>query len=130
MRPGVPGKGAFCGYRVAWSLLDTARLDAWWDARTQRVPPRGPLLPGQRLELSTGLLGMFICTFDVIEVDPFAHRLSAIFQMPFGVRNDETITIAPSAAGIFPLPARLGDTCSTTPLTAAPAFVGLLAASP
>ena len=80
---------------VAWSLLDPARLDEWWDARTLRVTPPGPLSPGQRLDLSAGPLGIFKSTFDVIEVDTVAHRLRAIIQLPFGMKNDETLTMAP-----------------------------------
>ena len=80
---------------VAWSLLDPARLDEWWDAKTRRVTPAGPLSPGQRLDLSTGAFGMFKSTFDVIAVDPVAHRLRAFIRLPFGITNDETVTIAP-----------------------------------
>jgi hypothetical protein len=79
---------------VAWSLLGP-RLDEWWDARARRVTPPGPLAPGQRLELSTGPVGMFKSSFDVMEVGPVAHRLHAIIRLPFGVKNDETITMAP-----------------------------------
>ena len=35
---------------AAWSLLDPAHLDEWWDARTRCVTPQGPLSPGQRIE--------------------------------------------------------------------------------
>ena len=80
---------------VAWSLFDPARLDEWWDAETRRVMPEGPLSPGQRIEAATGPLGMFTVTADVLEVDPVAHRLRMSIRLPFGMINDETITMAP-----------------------------------
>src|SRR4051812_22590491 len=42
---------------VVWALLDTARLDEWWDARTRSVVPPGPLAVGQRIEAVAGPLG-------------------------------------------------------------------------
>ena len=80
---------------MAWSLLDPGRLDDWWDARTRRVTPPGPLTPGQRLVLSAGPFGMFRTAFDVLDVDPVAHRLHALIRLPFGISNDETVTMAP-----------------------------------
>jgi hypothetical protein len=84
---------------VAWSLLDPARLDEWWDAKTRRVTPAGPLAPGQRIEARTGPLGMFRFTWDVLEVDAGAHRLRLLIRVPFGIRNEETITMAPLGPG-------------------------------
>jgi hypothetical protein len=80
---------------VAWSLLDPAHLDEWWDAKTRRVTPAGPLAPGQRIEGRTGPLRMFAFRWDVLEVDAAAHRLHVLIRVPFGIVNDETVTMAP-----------------------------------
>ncbi len=79
---------------IAWSLFDPLRLDEWWDAHTRSVTPEGPLAPGQRIEASTGPLGMFTVTALVLEVDPAAHRLRMAIRLPFGMINDETVTMA------------------------------------
>ena len=84
---------------VAWSLFEPARLDEWWDAKLRRVAPEGPLAPGQRIEGSTGPLGMFTFTWDVLEVDPVAHRIHVLIRVPFGIVNDETLTMAPLGPG-------------------------------
>jgi hypothetical protein len=84
---------------VAWSLFEPTRLDEWWDAKLRRVTPEGPLAPGQRIEASTGPLGMFSFTWDVLEVDAAAHRLRLLIRVPFGIRNDETVTMAPLGPG-------------------------------
>jgi hypothetical protein len=80
---------------VAWSLMDPAHLDEWWDAKTRRVTPAGPLSPGQRIEATAGPLGLFSVTCDVLEVDPVAHRLHLWIRLPFGMINDEILTMAP-----------------------------------
>src|SRR5262249_49156366 len=58
----------------------------------------GPLAPGQRIEGSTGPLGMFAFTWDVLEVDAAAHRLRLLIRVPCGIRNDETVAMAPLEA--------------------------------
>jgi hypothetical protein len=84
---------------VVWSLFDPARLDDWWDAKTRRVAPEGPLSPGQRIVASAGPLGMFTVTCDVLEVDTGAHRLCLLLRLPFGIVLDETVTMAPLGPG-------------------------------
>jgi hypothetical protein len=84
---------------VAWSLFDPARLDEWWGAKVRRVAPEGPLAPGQRIEGTTGPFGMFAFSWDVLEVDPAAHRLHLLIRVPFGIVNDETVTMAPLGPG-------------------------------
>ncbi len=79
---------------VAWSLFDPARLDDWWDAKTRRVTPGGPLSAGQRIEAAAGPLGMFAVTADVLEVDQVARRIRMAIRLPFGMVNDETVTMA------------------------------------
>jgi hypothetical protein len=80
---------------VAWSLFDPARLDEWWDAKVRRVEPQGPLALGQRIEGTTGPFGMFAFSWEVLEVDPNAYRLHLLIRVPFGIINDETVTLAP-----------------------------------
>ena len=80
---------------VAWTLLDPSRLDEWWDGRTRRVTPLGALTPGQRIEVAAGPLGLFRPTLDVVEVDPAGHRVRFRIRLPFGMRNDQTISITP-----------------------------------
>ncbi|MBV9124866.1 MAG: SRPBCC family protein [Planctomycetes bacterium] len=78
---------------AAWSLLDPAHFDEWWDARTRRVTPEGPLAPGQRIEVSAGPLGLFTIPIDVLEVDPEAHRVRFMVHLPFGISNDQTTVL-------------------------------------
>jgi len=86
---------ANCSIEAAWSLLDPAHFDEWWDARTRRVTPQGPLSPGQRIEATAGPFGMFTVTLDVLEVDPGAHRVRFLSRLPFGVINDQTTIMTP-----------------------------------
>jgi hypothetical protein len=37
---------------------------------------------------------MFAFSWDVLEVDPAAHRLRLLIRVPFGIVNDETVTMA------------------------------------
>jgi hypothetical protein len=41
---------------------------------------------------------MFAFTWDVLEVDAAAHRLRLLIRVPFGIRNDETVAMAPLEA--------------------------------
>jgi hypothetical protein len=80
---------------VVWSLLDPAHLDEWWDARTRRVTPPGPLSARQRLECRAGPLGLFGFTAEVLDVDAAARRLHWVIRLPFGIVNDQTTTVTP-----------------------------------
>lgn len=80
---------------VAWSLFDPARLDSWWDATTRRIVPEGSLSAGQRIEAAAGPFGIFRVSADVLEVDPVARRIRMLIRLPFGMTNDETVTLAP-----------------------------------
>ena len=80
---------------AAWSLLDPAHFDEWWDAKTRRVTPEGPLSPGQQIEATTGPLEMFTITLDVLEVDPGGHRVRFLSRLPFGIINDQTTIMTP-----------------------------------
>jgi hypothetical protein len=80
---------------VAWSLMDPARLDEWWDAKTRRVAPPGPLAAGQRIEATAGPLGLFATPVEVLDVDPAAHRVRFLVRMPFGMTNDQTTVMVP-----------------------------------
>ncbi len=78
---------------VAWSLFHPRQLDEWWDAKTRRVTPEGPLAVGQKVEAATGPLGIFAVTAVVLEVDAVGHRLRMVIRLPFGMINDETVTV-------------------------------------
>ncbi len=80
---------------VARSLFDPGRLDGWRHAKTRRGPPGGPLSAGQRIEAVAGPLGRSAVTADVLEVDPGVRRIRMSIRLPFGMINDETVTMAP-----------------------------------
>ena len=80
---------------VAWSMMDPARLDTWWDARVRRVVPAGPLSKGQRVEAGAGPGFALGLTMDVLEVDHDAHRARLLIRLPLGVVNDEMVTMTP-----------------------------------
>ncbi len=80
---------------AVWSFLsEPRRFDLWWDAKVDRVEPEGPMAAGQRIFASTRELGRrFALIFDVEEVTPNRLRLRA--QMPFGIVDHVTLTVAP-----------------------------------
>lgn len=83
---------------VVWALLSPAHLDDWWDAKVRRVTPvtsDGPLSKGQRIEAGSGPWEMFGITMDVLDVDPEEHRARLLIRLPFGIVNDETISMVP-----------------------------------
>jgi hypothetical protein len=82
---------------VVWRLLEPAHLDEWWDAKTRSITPPGNMAVGQRVEARTGPLSVFKIAAAITEVDPAAHRVRIVVTMPFGVTNDETVTLTPLA---------------------------------
>jgi ligand-binding SRPBCC domain-containing protein len=86
---------------AVWELVATPEgLESWVDARVLRAEPPGPLRAGQRLRLETRFLGLGVgLTMDARDVDPERRRLHVLVGLPFGVVNDETITMAETAAG-------------------------------
>src|SRR5690348_6731500 len=79
-----------------WSLVARPEgYDRWVDAALVAAEPDGPVQPGQQLHLVTRELGWtFAITFHVDEVDAERHRLHLLIELPMGVVNDETITMA------------------------------------
>ena len=81
-----------------WELLTTpASFDLWVDAAVVAAEPEGPARPDQRLHLVTRAFGRaFAVTIEVLEVDPDRRRLHLLVDLPFGLVNDEVITLAPA----------------------------------
>ena len=79
-----------------WGLLTSPRgFDTWTDATLVSADPEGPVRPGQRLRLTTRAFGLTLpVTFDVLEVDPDRHLLHILVDLPLGLVNDETLTLA------------------------------------
>lgn len=86
---------------VVWdTLTDVDRIGDWADAELVAAEPPGRPVPGQRVLLHTRELGLtFSVTWDILEVDPEAHRLRIDIFVPFGIVNHETVTMAPAAGG-------------------------------
>jgi hypothetical protein len=62
--------------------------------------PHGPAQPGQQLHLVSRALGWsFAVTIEVVEVDVEGRRLRLLVDLPFGIVNDETITLADAGEG-------------------------------
>ena len=79
-----------------WDLLTSPEgFDTWADATLVAAEPHGAAQPGQQIHLVTGALGLkFAVTIDVLDVDAQSHRLRFLVHLPFGVVNDETVTMA------------------------------------
>lgn len=84
-----------------WDLLtrpDSFHL--WADAVLVAAEPEGRARPGQLLHLVTRAIGWaFAVTIEVREVDAELRRLRFLVRLPFGVVNDEVITMAGAGAG-------------------------------
>jgi uncharacterized protein YndB with AHSA1/START domain len=86
---------------IIWGLLASPEaLERWTDARLVSAEPPGPVQPGQRMRFTTGFWGRTLAvTMDVREVEPEARRLRLLVDLPFGLVNDETITLSETAGG-------------------------------
>jgi uncharacterized protein YndB with AHSA1/START domain len=84
-----------------WDLLTRPEgFDKWADATLVSAEPDGAAQPGQKVHLVTGALGLkFAVTIDVLDTDPEDHRLHFLVHLPFGVVNDETVTMAGAGEG-------------------------------
>ncbi len=84
-----------------WELLTTpAGFDLWVDAALVAAEPEGPARSDQRLHCVASALGRaFAVTIEVLEVDPERRRLHLLVDLPFGLVNDEVITLAPAGEG-------------------------------
>ena len=80
-----------------WELLTSPEaLDTWSDATLVAADPDGPARPGQRLRLATTAFGRRLpVTIDVLDVDAERHLLHLRVDAPFGLVNDETVTMTP-----------------------------------
>jgi len=79
-----------------WSLL--TRPDGfhlWVDAAMVAAEPEGRARPGQQLHLVTKALGWaFAITIEIAEVDAERHRLRFQVELPFGVVDDQVVTMS------------------------------------
>jgi len=84
-----------------WDLLTRPEgFDKWADATLVSAEPDGAAQPGQKVHLVTGALGLkFAVTIDVLDIDRENHRLHFLVHLPFGVVNDETVTMAGAGEG-------------------------------
>ena len=80
---------------LVWELMtQPGGFDGWTDATMVSAEPEGPAQPGQRLHLVTRALGLtFAVTIAVREVDAERHRLHLVVSLPFGLVNDELVTM-------------------------------------
>ena len=83
-----------------WAVLtDPDSYQRWTDAELLSASPPGPVREGQMLDFRTRQLGIaFRVRMDVGKPDP-PRLLPLRVQMPFGIVNDERITLAPLDPG-------------------------------
>ncbi|MDQ6773393.1 MAG: SRPBCC family protein [Candidatus Dormibacteraeota bacterium] len=83
-----------------WAFLAAPEMfERWADVRLVDAEPAGPVAPGQRLRFTSGAFGLrFGVTMEVGDVDA-PRRLRLFIRLPFGIVNDETITISAMTGG-------------------------------
>ena len=86
-------------FEQVWDLVtNPEEFDKWADARLVSAEPPGRARAGQRLHLVTRALGrVFGVDMSVLEVDAERRRLHLLIHLPFGLVNNETITMASAA---------------------------------
>jgi uncharacterized protein YndB with AHSA1/START domain len=79
-----------------WRLLTRPDgFDAWVDGIVVGAEPEGAARPGQLIHLvSSALTWRFAVTIEVNEVDVARRRLGLRVELPFGLVNDEVVTMA------------------------------------
>ncbi len=84
-----------------WELLTRPDgYELWTDATLVAAEPEGPAQAGQLLHFVTRALGWgFAVTIEVLEVDAGRRRLHLLVELPFGLVNDEVITLASAGDG-------------------------------
>ena len=84
-----------------WELMTRPEsFDLWTDAALVVADPAGGAAPGQELHLVTRALGWtFAVQISVREVDAERRRLRFLVTLPFGIVNDETITMVDAGDG-------------------------------
>lgn len=82
-----------------WELLTWPDgLDRWVDADLLSASPTGVAQPAQQMLFTAHAVGRgFPLTITVREVDPDGRRLRLEIDLPFGIRNDETVTVVEMA---------------------------------
>ena len=84
-----------------WELLTTPeRFEEWQDAKLVAALPPGALASGQHIVMAAPFLGrIFRFTFDIGEIDPNRQWLDLTARFPFGIVNQEHITLTPTPEG-------------------------------
>ena len=84
-----------------WDLMTRPEgFDLWTDATLVSAEPDGHAAAGQELHLVTKALGWsFAVRISVREVDPERHRVGFLVALPFGVVNDQVMTLAEAGEG-------------------------------
>lgn len=84
-----------------WSLLTSPeRFGDWTDARFVSADPPGLVQAGQTIRLAARFLGReWPARIDVKTLDPGKRWLDLLVHLPFGVTNDEHVTLAPWDGG-------------------------------
>ena len=81
-----------------WDLVTSPdEYGRWTDATLVGAEPPGAARSGQRLRLMTSALGhAFRVDMSVLDVDAERRSLRLLIRLPFGLVNDETITVVPA----------------------------------
>jgi uncharacterized protein YndB with AHSA1/START domain len=84
-----------------WEVLTASeRLGKWTDARVVSIEPPGRAQPGQQIHMRAPGLGMeFPVRIDVGEMDPKHGWIDFVAYLPFGVVNQEHLTLTPMPEG-------------------------------
>ena len=84
-----------------WDLVTSPEgFDLWTDATLVSAEPGGSAFAGQELHLVTRALGRsFAVRISVREVDAERHRVGFLVALPFGVVNDQVMTLTAAGEG-------------------------------
>jgi ligand-binding SRPBCC domain-containing protein len=84
-----------------WEVLTAPeRLGEWTDARVVSIEPPGPARPRQRIHMRAPGFGLeFAVRIDVGEMDPDRRWIDFVVYLPFGVVNQEHLTLAGTPGG-------------------------------
>ena len=84
-----------------WSVLSAPeRLGEWADADFVSASPPGPMIAGQRIELTTRAFGgTWRVSIDVEDLDPARRWIDLVVHLPFGVVNHEHLTLTATESG-------------------------------
>ena len=84
-----------------WSVLTTVeRIGEWQDARFVSAVPAGPMKGGQVIDLAARGFGReWPVRIDVRDVDPRHRWADLMVHLPFGVTNQEHVTLTETREG-------------------------------